>query len=148
MQSKLLAVLALGGEKTGQTKRSSRRGGLQPLGGRTQADGLDFTLDAPWTPRFHLFRPMPDHTFHDRHAGRGETQRFALNQGSGQFDRIFRSIQQSLDNQAAGCSAGLAAASAGADTAASALASIIDLDFSSFIIGDGVVMARLVLMVR
>ena len=148
MQSKLLAVLALGSEKTGQTKRSPRRGGLQPLGGRAQADGMDFTLDAPWTPRFHLFRPMHDHTFHDRHAGRGETQRFALYQGSGQFDRIFRSMQQSLDNQASATASAGAGVATGAVTGASALTSIIDLDFSSFIIGDGVVMARLVLMVR
>jgi hypothetical protein len=62
-------------------------------------------------------------------AGRRETQRLALDQDSGQLD----AVQQSLDNQAAGCSAG-ATASAGAGSRTSS----IDLDFSSFIIGEGV----------
>lgn len=139
MQSQLFAVLALGGQEAGQTNRHSRCRCLQPLGRLAQTDGLDFTLDAPRTTRFDLLRLMPDHTFRYRHPGRGETQRTALDQDSSQFN----AIQLSLDNQAAGCSA-----AATASTAASSRTSIIDLDFSSFIIGDGSVIARFILMVR
>ena len=119
--------------------RHSRCCRLQPLRRLAQTNGLDFTLDAPRATRFDLLRLVPDHTFRHRHAGRGETQRFALDQDSGQFN----AVQLSLNNQAAGCSA-----AASTTTTASSRASIIDLDFSSFIIGDGSVIARLVLMVR
>src|SRR6185369_6750890 len=59
MQSQLLAVLALGGEETGQMDRRSRICRLQPLGCRAQADRLDFALDTPWAARFDLLRLMP-----------------------------------------------------------------------------------------
>ena len=119
--------------------RHSRCCRLQPPRRLAQTDGLDFTLDAPRATRFDLLRLMPDHTFRYRHAGRGETQRFALDQDSGQFN----AVQLSLDSQAAGCSA-----AASTSTATSSRTSIIDLDFSSFIIGEGSVIARFILMVR
>ena len=79
---------------------------------------------------------MPDQAFADRHTSRCKTQRLALDQGSGELD----AVQQRLVNQAAGCPA--VAAGAGSRTSSS------DLDFSSFIIGDGVLTARLVRIVR
>ena len=138
MQSQLLAVLTSGGQEAGQMHRHSRCRRLQPLGRLAQTDGLDFALDAPRTARFDLFRLMTDHALGDRHSGRGETQRTALDQDTGQF----KLVQLSLNNQAAGCSA------AATSTAASSRTSIIDLDFSSFIIGDGSVTARFILMIR
>ena len=95
-------------------------------------------LDAPRAARFDLFRLMPDHTLRYRHLGRSEPQSAALDQNSGQFN----AVQLSLNSQAAGCSA------ATTSTAASSRTSIIDLDFSSFIIGDGSVTARFILMIR
>ena len=139
MQSQLFAVLTSGGQKARQMNRHSRCRRLQPLGRLAQTDGLDFALDAPRAARFDLFRLMPDHTLRYRHLGRSETQCAALDQDSGQFN----AVQLSLNIQAAGCSA-----AASTTTTASSRASIIDLDFSSFIIGDGSVIARLVLMVR
>ena len=73
---------------------------------------------------------MPDQAFHYRHTGRCKTLRLALDQDTNKLD----AVQQSLDNQAAG--------------SAAARASSSDLDFSSFIIGDGPLTARLVLIVR
>ncbi|MBS1229156.1 MAG: hypothetical protein H6R17_2433 [Proteobacteria bacterium] len=119
--------------------RHSRCRSLQPSRRLTQTDGLDFALDTPRATRFNLLRLVPDHTFRYRHLGRGETQRAALDQDSSQFN----AIQLSLDSQAAGCSAAASTA-----TTASSRTSIIDLDFSSFIIGDGSVTARFILMVR
>ena len=70
---------------------------LQPACRRAQGDGLDFALDSAWTTGLDLLRLMPDQAFHDRHAGRSETQRLALDQDSGELD----AVQQRLDNQAA-----------------------------------------------
>ena len=111
---------------------------LQPLGRLAQADGLDFTFDAPGAPRFNLFRLVCYHAFRYRHGGRRETQRLALDQDSGEFD----AVQLSLNYQAAG------ADSVSTSTAATSRTSIIDFDFSSFIIGDGPVTAFFILMVR
>mgnify|MGYP001417973632 CR=1 FL=1 len=110
---------------------------MQPLCRRPQGDGLDFTLDVSWATRFNLLRLMPDQTFRYRHTGWRKTQRFALDQGSSEFN----AVQQSLVNNQA---AGSAAASAGAGSRTSSK----DFDLSSFIIGDGVLTARLVLIVR
>lgn len=93
----------------------------------------------PGTTCFDLFRLMPDHTFRYRHGGWGKTQRLALDQDTGDFN----AIQLSLGNQADGCSASTAGSAA-----ASSRTSIIDFDFSSFIIGEGVVTAFFILMVR
>ena len=138
MQSQLFAALTSGGQKARQMNRHSRCRRLQPLGRLAQTDGLDFALDAPRATRFDLFRLMPDHTLRYRHLGRSEPQSAALDQNSGQFN----AVQLSLNSQAAGCSA------AATSTAASSRTSIIDLDFSSFIIGDGSVTARFILMIR
>ncbi len=136
MQSRLLAVPAARRQKAGQTKLRARSRRLQPLRHAAQGNRLDFAFDAPPAAGFELFRLVPDQAFADRHAGRRETQRLALDQGSGQLD----AIQRSLDNQAAGCPA--------ASPAAGSRTSSIDFDFSSFIIGDGEVTARLVRIVR
>ena len=120
--------------------RYSRSCRLQPPGRLAQTDGLDFALDAPRATRFNLLRLVADHTFRHRHLSRGETQRFALDQCSSQLN----AVQLSLYSQAAGSTT----AAASTSTVASSRTSIIDLDFSSFIIGDGSVIARLVLMVR
>ena len=138
VQSQLLAVLAPGGEKAGQMHLHSRCRRLQPLGRLAQGNGLDFALDAPRAPRFNLFRLVRYRAFHYRHGGRRVTQRLARDQDSGEFN----AVQLSLNYQAAG------AASASVSTGASSRTSIIDFDFSSFIIGDGVVIAFFILMVR
>ena len=118
----------------------SRR--LQPSGRLAQSNGLDFTLDAPWVTRFDLFRLVPDHAFRYRHGSRGKTQYLALDQDSGEFN----AVQLSLNNQAAGSTS--ASDSASASSTASSRTPIIDLDFSSFIIGEGSVTAFFILMVR
>ena len=114
---------------------------MQPLCRCTQGDGLDFAFDTPWAARFKLLGLMPDQAFHYRHTGRCKTLRLALDQDTNKLD----AVQQSLDNQAAGSAAAWStAASAGEGSRASSS----DLDFSSFIIGDGPLTARLVLIVR
>jgi len=117
---------------------------LQPPGRLAQTNGLDFTLDAPWIACFDLLRLVPDHAFRYRHGSRGKTQYLALDQDSGQFN----AVQLSLNNQAAGSTSTSASASASTSGAASSRASIIDLDFSSFIIGEGSVTAFFILIVR
>ena len=136
MQSWLLAVAAPGSEKPRQPERRPRTRRLQPACRRTQGNRLDFTLDTSWAARFDLLGLMPDQAFRDRYAGRRKAQGLALDQDPTELD----AVQQSLENQAAGCAAG----SAGAGSRTSS----IDFDFSSFIIGEGVVTARLVLIVR
>ena len=79
---------------------------------------------------------MPDQAFRDRYAGRRKAQGLALDQDPTELD----AVKQSLENQAAGCAAG----SAGAGSRTSSK----DLDFSSFIIGEGVLTARLVRIVK
>ena len=138
MQTQLLAVPAFRRQKAGQMNSRSRCRRLQPLGRLAQADGLNFTLDAPLTTGFKLLRLVPDQAFDDRHRGWSETQRLALDQRSSEFN----AVQLRLNNQAAG------AASATASAGAAGRTSIIDLDFSSFIIGDGSVTAFFILMVR
>lgn len=137
MQPWLLAVAAPGGQKARQMEGSPRICRLQPLCRGTQSNGLDFTFDTSWTTRFELFGLVPDQTFHYRHTSRRKTQRLALDQDSSELD----AVQQSLSNQAAGSPA---ASSAGSGSRACSS----DLDFSSFIIGDGPLTARLVLIVR
>ena len=139
MQSQLFAALASCSKKARQPQVRPRRRGLQPFGGFTQTDGLDFTFNPPWATGFDLFRLMSNDAFRNRHAGRGVTQRLALDQCSREFD----AVQLSLGNQFAG--AGWTSASA---AGCSSWASIIERDFSSFIIGEGVVTARFILMVR
>ena len=119
---------------------------LKPSGRLAQTNGLDFTLDLPWVARFDLFRLVPDHAFRYWHGGRGETQHLALDQDSGEFN----AVQLSLNTQAAGSTSASDSASdsASASSTASSRTSIIDLDFSSFIIGEGSVTAFFILMVR
>jgi len=115
---------------------------LKPLGRLAQTNGLDFTLDAPWITCFDLLRLVPDHAFRYRHGSRGITQFLALDQDSSEFN----AVQLSLNNQAAGSTS--ASASVSTSSTASSRTSIIDLDFSSFIIGEGPVTAFFILMVR
>ncbi len=141
MQSGLPAVTASGGEKTAQSQRYSGTGFLQPAGCRSDGYRLDVAFDLSRVAGFDLFRVVGDQAFDDRYPGRSEAQRFAFDQRTGQLDAIFGAIQPTLAIQAA-------ASPAGASAGAGSRASSIDFDFSSFIIGDGVVTARLVRMIR
>jgi len=134
MQPRLPAVPAAGGEKTAQLQPCPGTRGLQPACRFAESDRRQLTLDAAMAAGLELLRLVTDQALRDRYAGRGEAQRLALDQDSAELDPV----QQRLGVQAAGCSP----VAAGSRTSSS------DLDFSSFIIGDGALTARLVLIVR
>jgi hypothetical protein len=92
VQSQLPAVLAARREKTAYAQRRSGIRRLQPPGRFADTDRLDFAIDAPRFSGLDLLRLVPDHAFHHRHAGRSETQRLALDQGSREFDAVQRSL--------------------------------------------------------
>ena len=135
MQSQLLAALTARCQKARQSNQHSRNCRLQPLRRFAQTDGLDFALDAPCAACFNLLRLMSNHAFGNRYGCRCIAQGTTFHQRSNQFNPV----QLSLNNQLAAA----ALVSAGASEAAS-----IDFDFSSFIIGDGVVTAFFILIVR
>ena len=84
--------------------------------------------------RFCLLRRVPKQGFDYRNSRRGVAQTLALNQLTGNFD----AIQVSLCFQASAASCGSATTSPASK----------DFDFSSFIIGEGVLTARFILTVR
>ena len=135
MQSQLLAALTARCQKACQSNHRSWYYRLQPLRRFTQANRLDFAFNATCTARLNLLRLMGNHAFSHRYGCRCIAQGTAFNQRSNQFDPV----QLSLNNQFAAA----APVSAGASAAAS-----IDFDLSSFIIGEGVVTAFFILMVR
>ncbi len=139
MHSQLFAVLASRSQKTGHIQHNSGSCTLKPVSCVAKGNRLYVASNPPWTPGLHLLRLVFKHTFGHWHASRGKSQRLALDQGSAEFDPV----QSSLDNQAAVSASVLPSAAASSEAAA-----IIDLDFSSFIIGDGVVTAFFILMVR
>ena len=135
MQSQLLAALTARCQKARQSNQHSWNCRLQPLRRFAQTDRLDFALDAPNAACFNLFRLMSNHAFGNRYGCRCITQSATFHQRSNQFNPV----QLSLNNQLAAA----ALASAGASEAVN-----IDFDLSSFIIGEGVVTAFFILMVR
>ena len=135
MQSQLLAALTARCQKARQSNYCTWNRRLQPLRHFAQTDRLDFTLDAPCATRFNLLRLMGNHALGNWYGGRRVAQGTTFNQCSNQFNPV----QLSLNNQLATA----ALVSAGASEAGS-----IDFDLSSFIIGEGVVTAFFILMVR
>ena len=101
---------------------------------RRESDGADLGLHLPPAARLFLLRLVPDLEFDRGDAGGGVAQRAELDQVAFNLDLV----------QAAGAGAG-AAASAGRP---SPRPSISDFDFSSFIIGEGVVTALVILTMR
>jgi len=140
VQSGLSAVAAARGEKTADTQCRSGSRGLQPLRRLTDGQCLDVAFDLPRAAGFDLLRAVRDQAFDHRHAGRGVTQGFPLDQRAGQLEAIQCGDSANPDTQAAGA--------AGDSLGAASRVSSIDFDFSSFIIGEGVVTARLVRMIR
>ncbi len=68
--------------------RNSRCRRLQPLGRVAQSNRLDFAFDLARAPCFALLGCVTDHAFGDRDAGRGVTQRLALEQDAGEFNAV------------------------------------------------------------
>ena len=137
MQSQLFAALTLGGEKSNHPNLRPRCCGLEPPCHISQSDRLNIALNSPLNSGFSLLRLVSNNAFDNRHSRRSKTKRLSLDQGPGQLN----AIQLSLDNQLAAASLAFAAGS-------SCAAANIDFDLSSFIIGEGVVTARFILMVR
>ena len=133
MQNQLSTVAAARGEKPDDLETLTERRAGKPAGGVAQRLDRDLELDAPLAAGLHHFALMAQLRVADRHAGRGIANCVALDQDAGQAQLIPYQVRQ--------------AASAGA-AAGAASPPISDLDFSSFIIGDGVVTARFILTTR
>lgn len=133
MQNQLSAVTAARGEEPGDLEALAERRAAEPAGLVAQRLDRDLELETPLAAGLDHVALMAQLRFADRHAGRGVANCVALDQDAGQAQLIPCQVRQ--------------AASAGA-AAGAASPPISDLDFSSFIIGDGVVTACFIFIVR
>ncbi len=136
MHLQLLAIPTAGGEKAAEDEHRTRHCCLQKLRCSSQGDHPDLTLNAAWATRLDLFRLVSDKPLDNGHTCRRKPHRLTLDENPAQFD----AVRQSRDDQAAGCAAD--------STCDGSRSSSSDLDFSSFIIGDGALTARFVRIVK
>ncbi len=138
-------MAAFCGEKSRHLDRSADRDRLQPLGWLRKRNNGDLTLHLPHHSGLGLLRGMLEQPFAYRNPRRRVAQRLALDQPAGELDAV-QSFSRAITRCAAGSSAATATA-AGATSAATSPPNK-ERDFSSFIIGEGVVRACFILTVR
>jgi hypothetical protein len=139
MQNRSAAAQALCGEESGGAQRTTRNRRSQHRRQIAHRHRLHFHRHVAGQSRFALFRFVCQHAACDRHSGRGSTQRqhFGHARIEAQFVQT-RFRQLATQAAAASLSTGLASSDP----------MFIERDFSSFIIGEGVVTAFFILMVR
>ncbi len=136
MQSEPPARLALGGQEADHRNvRPERRGCDQP-GERLGGDAVELERHATLTAGLRLLRLVRDAEADQRDAGGCETDRIARDELAGERQSVFGRPAQ------ARASAGLGASLAAPSGASS------DLDFSSFIIGEGATTGPFILTIR
>jgi hypothetical protein len=139
VQHKLRASTAFSCQKSAHLDRRSRLQPGQRLGDFPDPHALDFALHAPVHAGFIARGFVPQPQTHQWQSGGRVAQRFQAGDGSCKFDRV------GLHTYAAGA----AGAAAGAATAGLAISSTgVARDFSSRIIGDGLVTASLMDTIR
>ena len=139
MQNRGSTAHALCGKESGGAQRTARDRRSQHRRQIAQRHRLHFHRNLAGQARFDLFRFVRQHTAGHRYSGRGSTQRqhFGHARIEAQFVQT-RFRQLATQAAAASLSAGLASSDP----------MFIERDFSSFIIGEGVVTAFFILMVR
>ena len=143
MQDRRSALQAFRSQEAVDLDRASDLRRLEPAGRITQGAQRQFHFYPPRAAGFDHIGRMLQYRLADRNPGRGVAQRLAFENLAGDDEpvgRPFSVLSCFLDRLQAAASTG---AAAGADSVP-----IRDFDFSSFIIGDGVVTACFIFMVR